>query len=260
MGQPRIFYSMAQDGLFFKFYKYVNPKTGIPTVGTLLTGIFIALVACLVDLESLANAISLGTLQVFTFVNAGVIILRMRPPMSEIDEIIGPSVEASPLVRDSEAAVMARSLGIVKKSSLQIHDSVLRMNLAAAAARSPLPRNVYENNSKPHVLTVLFTLGAVLASVGISNNLHYVLVCLSLLLCLMCALLLFQLPKSKPPETFNCPFVPGIPLLGILCNSYMMGSMPVCLLLKQKRERAIKFVFLNCFGPISFNFSSQLGQ
>jgi APA family basic amino acid/polyamine antiporter len=66
MGQPRIFYSMAQDGLLFKIYARVSPTTGVPTVGTIITGIFTALVACLFDLESLANAISLGTLQVFT--------------------------------------------------------------------------------------------------------------------------------------------------------------------------------------------------
>ena len=66
MGQPRIFYSMAQDGLLFKIYARVSPTTGVPTIGTIITGIFTALVACLFDLESLANAISLGTLQVFT--------------------------------------------------------------------------------------------------------------------------------------------------------------------------------------------------
>jgi amino acid transporter len=57
MGQPRIFYKMAQDGLMFKIYAKVNRRTGVPT----------ALVACFVNLEALANVTSLGTLQVFTF-------------------------------------------------------------------------------------------------------------------------------------------------------------------------------------------------
>merc|ERR1740129_1397720 len=84
MGQPRIFFSMAKDGLLFKIYGRVNSVTGVPIVGTILTGIMTAFVACFVDLESLANTISLGTLQVFTFVNAGVIILRMTPPLEKI--------------------------------------------------------------------------------------------------------------------------------------------------------------------------------
>merc|ERR1712028_238027 len=69
MGQPRIFYSMAQDGLLFALYGQIDNETGITT----------AFVACFIDLESLANTISLGTLMVFTFVNAGIIVLRLTP-------------------------------------------------------------------------------------------------------------------------------------------------------------------------------------
>jgi len=80
MGQPRIFYSMAQDGLLFEIYGRIDPHTGVPTAGTILTGLMTATVACFIDLESLANTISLGTLMVFTFVNAGIIVLRTTPP------------------------------------------------------------------------------------------------------------------------------------------------------------------------------------
>jgi len=78
---------MAQDGLLFKIYGRINPDTGVPVEGTIITGIVTAFVACFIDLESLANTISVGTLQVFTFVNAGVIILRMTPPL--ILEVVG---------------------------------------------------------------------------------------------------------------------------------------------------------------------------
>lgn len=79
MEQPRIFYSMAQDGLLFSMYGQIDNETGVPTAATILTGITTAFVACFIDLESLANTISLGTLLVFTFVNAGVIVLRLTP-------------------------------------------------------------------------------------------------------------------------------------------------------------------------------------
>merc|ERR1719162_2701637 len=88
MGQPRIFYSMAQDGLLFAIYGQIDNETGVPTAGTILTGITTAFVACFIDLESLANTISLGTLMVFTFVNAGIIVLRMSPPLiPEVKEL-----------------------------------------------------------------------------------------------------------------------------------------------------------------------------
>ena len=43
-----------------------------------MTGFVAALIACFIPLEALANLISLGTLMVFTFVDAGVILLRLE--------------------------------------------------------------------------------------------------------------------------------------------------------------------------------------
>jgi hypothetical protein len=227
MGQPRIFYSMAQDGLLFKIYARVHPQTGVPTVGTILTGIMTAFIACLIDLESLANAISLGTLQVFTFVNAGVIILRMRPPAIDEEELMDSSsmeLEASPLVRDAQAAKVARSLGLVKQSSRQIRDSI---RLSITSTISSPPQSVHENGSKPHLLTLGFTLCSILASAGITHGWHRTFVGICIFLGIGCAFLLSRLPRAPPPDTFTCPMVPLVPLMGIACNSYMMGSMPV---------------------------------
>ncbi len=224
MGQPRIFYSMAQDGLLFKIYGRVHQQTGVPTVGTILTGIFTALVACFIDLEALANTISLGTLQVFTFVNAGVIILRMRPP--DLPQTTGDAdlpLESSPLVRDPEASSVARSIGIVKKSSRQIRDSVR----ASSRNTSGMADIVDQNGAKPHWLTFLFTLSCILASAGVSNGWSWVLVVGAWIVGIICGGFLFTLPRIPPPETFTCPLVPFVPLMGILCNSYMMGSMAV---------------------------------
>jgi APA family basic amino acid/polyamine antiporter len=224
MGQPRIFYSMAQDGLLFKIYARVHPKTGVPTIGTILTGICTAVIACMIDLESLANAISLGTLQVFTFVNAGVIILRTRQPSDDgEDDDSSASAEASPLVLDTEAAAAARSIGLVQKSSRQIRDSI-RASISSSTSK---PVRVQDNGSKPHWFTLLFTIGSVLASAGISREWHRGIVVVCIIMSATCAFLLSRLPRSTPPDTFTCPMVPFVPLMGILCNSYMMGSMPV---------------------------------
>lgn len=220
MGQPRIFYSMAQDGLLFKIYARVHAKTGVPTIGTMLTGTFTALVACFFDLESLANAISLGTLQVFTFVNAGVILLRMRPLVAESEsfEIMSPFFMEpnSPIVRDPKAAAVVRSLGLIKQSSINIRKML--------GIRDSY--NVHDNGAKPVWLVVIFTTSTILASVTLSNGWHSAIAILLALSAVICAGLLVSLPKSPPPNTFSCPMVPGVPLMGILCNAYMMGSMP----------------------------------
>lgn len=52
----------------------------MPVVGTLVTGAFTAVLALFMSLESLADAISIGTLLAFNLVNAGVIVVRYSPP------------------------------------------------------------------------------------------------------------------------------------------------------------------------------------
>ena len=76
MGQPRIFYRMAQDGLWFPLFGKVDPVTHVPSEGIVVTGIAAALLACFYPLQALANLISLGTLMVFTLVNGGVLVVR----------------------------------------------------------------------------------------------------------------------------------------------------------------------------------------
>ena len=79
MGQPCIFYWMAKDGLLFPIFGIVNPTTRVPTAGILIMGVVASMLACFIPVESLGNMISLGMLMVFTFVDAGVIILRWSP-------------------------------------------------------------------------------------------------------------------------------------------------------------------------------------
>lgn len=82
MGQPRIFYQMAKDGLLPSVFAKLHHRTHVPVASTIFTGALVAVIAFVFDLSFLANVISCGTLQVFTFVNAGVLLLRMRPSLS----------------------------------------------------------------------------------------------------------------------------------------------------------------------------------
>ncbi|CAH0475687.1 unnamed protein product [Peronospora belbahrii] len=82
MGQPRIFYQMAKDGLLPPLFATLHRRTHVPVASTILTGTIVSIIAFLFELDFLANVISCGTLQVFTFVNTGVLLLRMRPSFS----------------------------------------------------------------------------------------------------------------------------------------------------------------------------------
>ena len=80
MGQPRVFFSMALDGLFPKFATKVHPRYGTPYVTTILAGAFCAVCGALFDIGVLGHLVSIGTLFAFALVSMGVLILRRTRP------------------------------------------------------------------------------------------------------------------------------------------------------------------------------------
>lgn len=82
MGQPRIFYSMAQDGLIPKMFARVHPKHQTPYIGTIIVGVLAATLAGLFPVNVLGELVAMGTLLAFTTVCIGVLVLRhTRPDM-----------------------------------------------------------------------------------------------------------------------------------------------------------------------------------
>ncbi|MEP6655417.1 MAG: amino acid permease [Myxococcales bacterium] len=80
MGQPRVFFSMAQDGLFPAFATKIHPRFGTPYVTTILAGAFCAACGALFDIGVLGHLVSIGTLFAFALVSMGVLILRRTRP------------------------------------------------------------------------------------------------------------------------------------------------------------------------------------
>lgn len=80
LGQPRIFYSMARDGLLPSYFAKIHPKYGTPHITTWITGISCAIIAGLFPLNLLGELISIGTLLAFALVCAGVWVLRKTRP------------------------------------------------------------------------------------------------------------------------------------------------------------------------------------
>uniref|UniRef100_A0A8J8B134 Amino acid permease n=1 Tax=Coralloluteibacterium stylophorae TaxID=1776034 RepID=A0A8J8B134_9GAMM len=79
-GQPRIFYSMAHDGLLPKFFGAVHPKHQTPHKGTVLVAIVAATMAGLLPIQLLGDVVSMGTLVAFATVCLGVFVLRRTQP------------------------------------------------------------------------------------------------------------------------------------------------------------------------------------
>ncbi len=80
MGQPRIFYSMAKDGLLPAWAAKIHPRFRTPYVTTILTGAIVAVMGALVPISMLGQLVSIGTLFAFVVVSIGVIVLRKTQP------------------------------------------------------------------------------------------------------------------------------------------------------------------------------------
>ena len=80
LGQPRIFLSMARDGLLPSVFRKVHPKYRTPHISTILTGLFVAVFAAFASIDEVIDLTNIGTLFAFILVCAGIIVLRRKDP------------------------------------------------------------------------------------------------------------------------------------------------------------------------------------
>jgi APA family basic amino acid/polyamine antiporter len=80
LGQPRIFFSMARDGLLPASFARVHPRFRTPHVTTILTGVVVAVCAMFTSIDEMVDLTNIGTLFAFILVCIGILILRKRDP------------------------------------------------------------------------------------------------------------------------------------------------------------------------------------
>lgn len=80
LGQPRIFFSMARDGLLPKSFAKVHPKFKTPYVTTIFTGLAVGITAMFTTIDEMVDLTNIGTLFAFILVCAGIIIMRKKEP------------------------------------------------------------------------------------------------------------------------------------------------------------------------------------
>jgi basic amino acid/polyamine antiporter, APA family len=80
LGQPRIFFSMARDGLLPPSFAKVHPRFRTPHVTTILTGVAVGVCAMFTSIDEMVDLTNIGTLFAFILVCIGILILRKRDP------------------------------------------------------------------------------------------------------------------------------------------------------------------------------------
>jgi APA family basic amino acid/polyamine antiporter len=80
LGQTRVFYSMAHDGLLPRPFGKIHPRFRTPYISTALTGLCVALAGGLLPLRIVGELVSIGTLLAFVIVSGSVMGMRRLHP------------------------------------------------------------------------------------------------------------------------------------------------------------------------------------
>ncbi|MDE3105873.1 MAG: amino acid permease [Acidobacteriota bacterium] len=81
LGQSRVLYAMAQDGLLpRKFFGEVHPRFRTPWKGTILAGLLAAIVGSVTPIDDIGKMVNIGTLLAFVIVCVAVMVLRQKDP------------------------------------------------------------------------------------------------------------------------------------------------------------------------------------
>ena len=81
IGQTRVLYAMASDGLLpKKFFAAIHPRFHTPWKNTILVGLLAAGVGSVTPIDKIGKMVNIGTLLAFVMVCVSIIVLRIKSP------------------------------------------------------------------------------------------------------------------------------------------------------------------------------------
>jgi APA family basic amino acid/polyamine antiporter len=151
LGQTRVLYAMANDGLLpKKFFADIHPRFRTPWKNTILVGLLAATVGSLTPIDDIGKMVNIGTLLAFVIVSIAVLVLRRTNP-GQPRPFRTPWVPVVPILGVLSNGYMMYKLGWINWARLIIwlaiglvvyftysrHHS--RVQALEAAAREPKP-------------------------------------------------------------------------------------------------------------------------
>jgi basic amino acid/polyamine antiporter, APA family len=113
LGQTRVLYSMACDGLLPRsFFAAIHPKFRTPYKNTILVGLLAAIVGSLVPIDDIGKMVNIGTLFAFVLVCISVMVLRRTSP-EHVRPFRTPWVPVVPLLGIAFNGYMIYKLGAI---------------------------------------------------------------------------------------------------------------------------------------------------
>ncbi|KAM4560540.1 cationic amino acid transporter 2-like [Odontesthes bonariensis] len=188
---PRVMFAMARDGLLFKPLCYMSSRHS-PVLATLSAGALAAFMVLLFDLKVLVDMSSIGTIFAYTLVAVCILVLRYK---EDTDSVHGPEPFTI--------------MGLLRPPSQSTPGTSKNVNIIAI------------------IILVL----VIVLSVLLTEALDYLqrkeiwtmlLVCALLLMLAFAVFIVWRQPQSTNQAAFMVPFVPVIPVLSVIINTYLM--------------------------------------
>jgi len=80
---PRVYFAMAEDGLFFRAVAWIDPRTAAPAVAIVLQGAIAMIIAVSGRYEQILNYVTSVDFILFGMTGISLIVFRARKPQSE---------------------------------------------------------------------------------------------------------------------------------------------------------------------------------
>ncbi|KAI2796808.1 High affinity cationic amino acid transporter 1 [Blomia tropicalis] len=220
---PRVLYSMATDGVIFRFLAKINKRTKTPIVATIISGVFAGGMAAVFDVKELADMMSIGTLLAYTLVAISVLILRFSLEPDHVDLDLENNTEFQPLgggeeiERTKSSNPKDVSLEYVFKQILYNRNKLEEPNsLSSQVATSLIVAITF--------LLILLVTVLVWFETNLLNLEPFPLSIVSLIFIMICNAIfsLESQPRSLKKVSFEVPLVPYVPVLSMFVNFYLM--------------------------------------
>ncbi|XP_036326317.1 cationic amino acid transporter 2-like isoform X1 [Rhagoletis pomonella] len=216
---PRIMYSMAEDGLLFRFLGKISPRYRVPVGGSIFAAVFTALMAGLFDLQQLVSLLSIGTLLAYSVVAISVTILRY------MDSTDGSDCESGNQPPTENSMLTSTGTRITTKAVLVQFFNIKRLDTPSSLSTRIVGSLI--------TIFCLLSLGIGLilkeAYDALLHNQLWVLILLPLLvtLALLVLVAICLQPREAVINTFRVPLVPFVPAISVFINIYLMLQLDV---------------------------------
>ncbi|XP_022666620.1 cationic amino acid transporter 4-like isoform X1 [Varroa destructor] len=220
----RIAYAMADDGLIHGIFGKVAAKSQIPLISMYVFSLLAAILAVILDIDTLVEMMSIGTLSAYLIVSGGVIIFRYRP-----NQITKVAHELKPIGNDNGILAPIRLNNGVRADAYDPTGQQLKP--WAERFRPYFPSNCQQQML---VSSCVFVIAASAFAVGFFtryreanlaewHSIVFMVVLISLGVIAFFVIVAHE--QCEEPQKYKMPWVPFLPVSSIVINATLMTTL-----------------------------------